>query len=143
MLEFFISSAARRKVLIYLLDNQEKEFHLRELSRNLDEPAPVVKRELDRLEQIGFLLSWAAGNQRRFKVNPQSFILNELKAFVDKATGFPASPKVYQRFTIKQALERRKLWEKSSKKIVEEYGKGLKRRRPRHPSEKRLLEKLT
>lgn len=143
MLEFFISSAARRKVLIYLLDNQEKEFHLRELSRNLDEPAPVVKRELDRFEQIGFLLSWATGNQRRFKVNPRSFILNELKAFVDKATGFSASPKVYQRFTIKQALERRKLWKKSSKKIVEEYGKDLKRRRPRHPSEKRLLEKLT
>src|SRR4030066_1428681 len=108
MLEFLISSASRRKTLVYLLDNQEKEFHLRELSRNIGEPAPVVKRELDRLEQIGFLLSWAEGNQRRFKVNPQYFLLNELKAFVYKATGFSSPPRVLQRFNLKAAMKKRR-----------------------------------
>ncbi len=143
MLEFFISSASRRKLLVYLLNNRGKEYHLRELSRNIGEPAPVVKRELDRLEQIGFLLSWAEGNQRRFKVNPQYFLLNELKAFIDKATGFSSPPRVLQRFNLKEAMEKRKAWQKRSKAIAEEYGKGLKRQRPRHPAEKRLLERLT
>lgn len=143
MLEFFISSASRRKVLVYLLNNQTKEYHLRELSRNIGEPAPVIKRELDRLEQVGFLLSWAEGNQRRFKVNPQYFLLNELKAFLDKATGFSTPPRVLQRFTLKEAMEKRKTWQKRSKVIAEEYGKDLMRQRPRHPAEKRLLERFS
>jgi len=142
MLEFFISTASRRKVLVYLLNNQAKEYHLRELSRNIGEPASIIKRELDRLEQIGFLLSWAEGNQRRFKVNPRYFLLNELKAFLDKATGFSTPPRVLQRFTLKEAMEKRKTWKKRSKAIAEEYGKDLKRQRPRHPAEKRLLERL-
>ena len=142
MLEFFISSASRRKVLIYLLNNQSKEYHLRELGRNIGEPAPVIKRELDRLEQIGFLLSWIEGNQRRFKVNPRFFLLNELKAFVDKATGFSVPPKVLQSFSLKETLEKRRIWQRSSRKILEEYGKDLRRQRPRHPAEKRLLERL-
>jgi predicted transcriptional regulator len=143
MLEFFISSASRRKVLVYLLRNQAKEYHLRELSRNIGEPAPVIKRELDRLEQIGLLLSWAEGNQRRFRVNPHFFLLNELKAFVDKATGFSPLPRVLKRFTLKEAMKNRKAWRKRSKAIAEEYGKDLKRRRPRHPAEKRLLERFS
>jgi predicted transcriptional regulator len=143
MLEFFISSASRRKVLIYLLNNQAKEYHLRELSRNIGEPAPVIKRELDRLEQIGVLLSWTEGNQRRFRVNPQYFLLNELKAFIDKATGFSTPPRVLKRFTLKEAMEKRNVWRKRSKAIAEEYGKDLKRQRPRHPAEKRLLERFS
>jgi len=143
MLEFFISSASRRKVLVYLLNNQTKEYHLRELSRNIGAPAPVIKRELDRLEQVGFLLSWAEGNQRRFKVNPQYFLLNELKAFIDKATAFSSPPRVLQCFTLKEAIEKRKTWRKRSKAIAEEYGKDLKRQRPRHPAEKRLLERFS
>ena len=142
MLEFFISSASRRKVLVYLLNNLAKECHLREFSRNIGEPAPVIKRELDRLEQIGFILSWTEGNQRRFKVNPQYFLLGELKAFIEKATGFSVPPKVLQRFSLKETFEKRKKWQKSSRKIREEYGKDLKRQRPRHPAEKRLLERL-
>ncbi len=143
MLEFFISSASRRKLLVYLLNNQTKEYHLRELSRNIGEPAPVIKRELDRLEQVGFLLSWVEGNQRRFKANPQYVLINELKAFIDKATGFSSPPRVLQRFNLKETKEKRKAWQKRSKAIAEEYGKSLKRQRPRHPAEKRLLERLT
>ncbi len=44
MLEFIISSVSRRKILDYLLKNQDKEFHLRELGRNMDEPAPIIKK---------------------------------------------------------------------------------------------------
>jgi hypothetical protein len=142
MLEFFISSASRRKVLVYLLKNQTKEYHLRELSRNIGGPAPVIKRELDRLEQVGFLLSWAEGNQRRFKVNPRYFLLNELRALIDKATGFSPLPRVLKRFTLKEGMKNRKAWRKRSKAIAEEYGKDLMRQRPRHPAEKKLLERL-
>jgi len=143
MLEFLISSASRRKVLVYLLNNQDKEFHLRELSRNIGEPAPIIKRELDRLEQIGFVLSWTAGNRRNFKVNKNFLLLPELKSLVDKSTGVSTNLKVTNTFVLKETLGKRKTWEKQSKEIAKEYGGYIERKRPRHPTETRMLEKIS
>jgi len=145
MLEFLISSASRRKVLVYLLNNQDKEFHLRELSRNIGEPAPIIKRELDKLEQIGFVLSWAAGNRREFKVNRNFLLLPELKSLANKATGVSTNRtlKVKRTFVLKETLEKRHIWEKRAKEIVKEYGGYIERQRPRHPAETRMLEKIS
>ena len=51
MLEYFITSGAKRKILIYLLNHPDEEYHLRELSRKTGEPAPMIKRE--RKKEIG------------------------------------------------------------------------------------------
>jgi predicted transcriptional regulator len=142
MLEFLISSASRRRILVYLLNSQDKEFHLRELSRNIGEPASVIKRELDRLEQIGFVLSWAMGNRRRFKVNKNFLLLPELKSLVDKSAGVSKNLKVANTFVLKETLGKRKTWEKRSKEIAKEYGDSVKRQRPRHPAETRMLERI-
>ena len=142
MLEFLISSASRRKTLIYLLNNQDKEVHLRELSRRIGEPAPVIKRELDRLEQIGFVLSWAMGNRRCFKVNKNFLFLPELKSLVDKSAGISTNLKVANTFVLKETLRKRKTWEKRSKEIAKEYGDSVERQRPRHPAETRMLERI-
>jgi len=142
MLEFLISSVSRRKTLVYLLNNQDKEFHLRELSRNIGEPAPVIKRELDRLEQIGFVLSWTSGNRRHFKVNRNFLLLPELKSLADKSMGISSNLKVANTFILKETLRKRKAWENRSKEIVKEYGNYIERQRPRHPAETRLLEKI-
>lgn len=143
MLKFLISSASRRKVLIHLLNNQDREYHLRELSRETGEPAPVIKRELDRLDQIGFILSWSSGNRRHIKVNKNFFFLPELKSLVDKSTSVSNGPRVAQTFTLEGTLRKRKTWEKRSKKIMGEYGRNLKRQRPRHPVEMRMMDKLS
>lgn len=142
MLEFLISSASRRKTLVYLLNNQDKEFHLRKLSRNIGEPAPMIKRELDRLEQIGFVLSWAKGNRRHFKVNRNFILLPELKSLADKSIDVSSNLKVANTFILKETLRKRKTWENRSKGIRKEYGKDIERQRPRHPAEARMLEKI-
>ena len=142
MLEFLISSASRRKTFVYLLNNQDKEFHLRELSRNIGEPAPMIKRELDRLEQIGFVLSWAKGNRRYFKVNRNFILLPELKSLADKSIDGSSDLKVANTFTLKQTLRKRKTWETRSKEIRKEYGNDIERQRPRHPAEARMLDKI-
>jgi len=142
MLEFLISSASRRKTFVYLLNNQDKEFHLRELSRNIGDPAPMIKRELDRLEQIGFVLSWAKGNRRYFKVNRNFILLPELKSLADKSIDGSSDLKVANTFTLKQTLRKRKTWENRSKEIRKEYGNDIERQRPRHPAEARMLEKI-
>jgi predicted transcriptional regulator len=142
MLEFLISSASRRKTLVYLLNNQDKEFHLRELSRNIGEPAPMIKRELDRLEQIGFVLSWAEGNRRHFKVNRNFLLLPELKSLADKSIDASSNLKVANTFILEDTLRKRKDWENRSKEIGKKYGNGIDRQRPRHPAEARMLEKI-
>jgi DNA-binding MarR family transcriptional regulator len=145
MLEFLISSASRRKVLVYLLNNQDKEFHLRELSRNIGEPAPIIKRELDKLEQIGFVFSWTAGNRRKFKVNRNFLLLPELKSLANKATGVSTNLtlKVKRTFVLKETLGKRQIWKKRAKEIVKKYGGYIERKRPRHPAETRMLEKIS
>jgi hypothetical protein len=143
MLEYFITSGAKRKILIYLLNHPDEEYHLRELSRKTGEPAPMIKRELDKLDQMGFILSWTKGNQRRFRVNRNFLLWPELKSLVDKFQTFSTPPKVSTTYTLKEISLKRESWGKRSREIVEAYGRGLKRRRPRHPSEARMLEKLS
>jgi len=143
MLDYFISSGAKRRILIYLLAHPNEECHLRELSRKTGEPAPVIKRELDKLDQMGLILSWAQGNQRRFRVNRDFLLWPELKSFVDKSQTLSTPPKVSTTYRFKEIPGKRRSWGKRSREIVEAYGKDLKRRRPRHPSEARLLENLS
>lgn len=123
MLEFFIPSRSRRKILAYLLSNPDGEYHLRQLSRDTGDPAPIVKRELDRLEQIGFILSWTQGNQRRFKINKNFFLLPELEALVEKARALSSVLRVEETFNLKEVLDQRKTWQKRSKEVLEDYGK--------------------
>jgi DNA-binding MarR family transcriptional regulator len=130
-------------VLIYLLNKQDREIHLRELSRNIGEPAPIIKRELDRLEQIGFVLSWMTGNRRNFKVNKNFLLLTELKSLTDKSTDVSTNLKVTKTFGLKETFEKRKIWGKRTKEIAEEYWGYIERQRPRHPAETRMLEKIS
>jgi hypothetical protein len=143
MLEYFISSRSKRNILIYLIEHPDEESHLRELSRKIGEPAPVVKRELDKLDQLGLIVSWAKGNQRRFRVNRKFLLWPELKTLVDKSQSLSSPPKVSTTYTLKEILLKGKSWQKRSRAIVEAYGKDLKRRRPRHPSEAKMLENLS
>lgn len=140
MLEHFISSGAKRKILVYLIRHPDEEYHLRDLSRKIGEPAPVVKRELDKLDQMGLIVSWAQGNRRRFRVNRNFVLWPELKSMVEKSQSLSSMPKVSTTFTLNKISAKRKSWGKRSGEIVKAYGKDLKRRRPRHPSETKMLE---
>ena len=46
-------------------------------------------------------------------------------------------------FVLRETVEKRKSWEMRSREIAKEYGSNVKRQRPRHPTETRLLEKLS
>jgi hypothetical protein len=142
MLEYLVPSGSKRKILIYLIEHPDEEYHLRGFSRKIAEPAPVVKRELDKLDQLGLIVSWAQGNQRRFRVNRNFLLWPELKSLVDKAANSSSQSKVSAIYNLKEVPLKGKSWGKRSREIAEAHGKTLKRRRPRHPSEAKLLENL-
>jgi len=76
-------------------------------------------------------------------VNKNFLLLPELKSLVDKSIGFSTNLKVVSTFVLKETFGKRKIWEERSKKIVKEYGGYIERRRPRHPAETRMLEKIS
>jgi hypothetical protein len=102
----------------------------------------MIKRELDRLEQIGFVLSWAKGNRRYFKVNRNFLLLPELKSLADKSIDVSSNLKVANTFILKETLRKRKTWKYRSKEIGKEYGNYIERQRPRHPAEAKMLKKI-
>jgi hypothetical protein len=143
MLEVLITSALRREVLAYLLNNPDQDLHLREFSRRIKKPAPVVKKELDKLDQIGFILTWTSKNQRRFKLNKTFLFLPELTAIFDKEAELSVRFKVAKTVTLEKGLNKRKSWQKRAAEIAQGYGEDVKRRRPRHPAETRMLKKIS
>ncbi|HID63315.1 MAG TPA: hypothetical protein EYP49_11335 [Anaerolineae bacterium] len=90
MLELLFSSTARVKVLALLLLNPETSFYQRELSALTGLPIRAVQREVQRLQTLGLLTSFARGNQVHYRVNRDFFLFPELKNIFLKTVGLTA-----------------------------------------------------
>jgi hypothetical protein len=58
---------------------------------------------------------------------------------VDKSQTLSAPLKVSTTYSFKEIPRKRKSWRERSREIVQAYGKDLERKRPRHPSEAKML----
>jgi predicted nucleotidyltransferase len=74
-------------VLRWLFGQPERSFHLSELRRLTGLGSASLQRELNRLAEAGLVHAERVGNQRRFQVNPQSPVFNELIALTRKTLG--------------------------------------------------------
>ncbi len=76
-------SKSRAKVLEkFFLDfyaGKNEGFHMRGLSRDLDEQINSIKRELDNLEDLGVLKSKTQLRKKIFYVNPKFYLLKEFQ----------------------------------------------------------------
>ncbi len=81
----FTDSQAR--VLRWLFGQPERSFHLSELRRLTGLGSASLQRELNRLAEAGLVNAERVGNQRRFQVNPQSPVFQELVALIRKTLG--------------------------------------------------------
>ena len=76
MLEHFIPSKTRRKILALFYSDITKIYHLRQISREVDEEINAVKRELDILEKAKFVI-------KEKRVNKVIFTINQKHIFFD------------------------------------------------------------
>ena len=76
MLEHFIPSKTRRKILSLFYSDITKTYHLRQISREVDEEINAVKRELDILEKAKFVI-------KEKRVNKVIFTINQKHIFFD------------------------------------------------------------
>ena len=77
----------RRKLLILLLLNPDRGYHLREIIRILECGKGSVERELYSLQRVGILKLSREGNRTIYKANRESPIFPELQGLVLKTEG--------------------------------------------------------
>lgn len=88
-LESMLSSKTRTKMLTLFLQNSNKEFYVRELTRKLDERINSVRRELSNLENIGLLTSKEKDRKKFYAVNKGFLAFEELRNLINKISTAP------------------------------------------------------
>lgn len=84
-------SKVRIKVLKYYLFNPDIPIHLRGLVREVQEEINAVRRELLRLEEIGFIRSDQRGNRKYYLLNRDYLFIGELLGIFHKSFGLGGS----------------------------------------------------
>ena len=84
MLDIFITSRVRRKIIVVFAKYPDFKTHVRALSKLIKEDPGNIQRELQRLERGGFLLMTQKGNTRIYQMNKQFPLLKELQSMVIK-----------------------------------------------------------
>ena len=85
MLDIFITSRVRRKIIVIYAKYPDFKTHVRGLAKLIKEDAGNIQRELKRLEKAGFLLSEKQGNTKVYGTNKQFPIFKELQSIVLKS----------------------------------------------------------
>lgn len=85
MLDVFITSRVRRKIIVVYAKYPDFKTHVRGLAKLIKEDAGNIQRELKRLEKIGFLLSEKQANTKIYYTNKHFPIFKELQSIVLKS----------------------------------------------------------
>jgi DNA-binding MarR family transcriptional regulator len=85
MLDTFITSRVRRKIIILYAKYPDFSTHVRGLAKLLKEDAGNVQRELQRLEKVGFLRVKPKKNTKIYLANRQFPLYKELQSMVIKS----------------------------------------------------------
>jgi len=85
MLDTFITSKTRRKIIILFSKYPDYSAHIRGMAKLIKEDAGNIQRELRRLEAIGFLHSKKRGNTKVYTANQQFPFFKELQSMVLKS----------------------------------------------------------
>ncbi|MBI4839286.1 MAG: winged helix-turn-helix transcriptional regulator [Nitrospirae bacterium] len=93
MLEKLFTSGIRADIMSLLFNSPEEKFYVREIARLVRKNPSGVKRELDKLEEMGLVTSEKEGNLKYFKVNKDSPPFPELKGLIAKSLGLPGALK--------------------------------------------------
>jgi predicted transcriptional regulator with HTH domain len=84
MLDIFITSRVRRKILVVFAKYPDFRTHVRGLSKLIKEDPGNIQRELRKLEKGKFLIVTKKGNVNIYQTNKQFPILKELQSMVIK-----------------------------------------------------------
>ena len=79
MLDVFITSRVRRKIVVVYAKYPDFRTHVRGLAKLIKEDPGNIQRELKRLEKVGFLTSEKQGNVKMYSTNKHFQFLKNFK----------------------------------------------------------------
>ena len=85
MLEIFVTSRVRRKILVVFAKYPDFKTHARGLAKLTKEDPGNIQRELERMAASGFLIVTKKGKTKIYQTNKQFPILKELQSIVIKS----------------------------------------------------------
>jgi DNA-binding PadR family transcriptional regulator len=85
MLDVFITSRVRRKIVVVYAKYPDFRTHVRGLAKLIKEDPGNIQRELKRLEKVGFLTSEKQGNTKIYATNKHFAFFKELQSIVIKS----------------------------------------------------------
>lgn len=85
MLEIFVTSRVRRKILVVFSKYPDFKTHARGLAKLVKEDPGNIQRELERMANGNFLTVTKKGNTKVYQTNKQFPILKELQSIVIKS----------------------------------------------------------
>lgn len=86
MLQYFITSKTRRKIITVFSKYPDYRVHVRGLAKLIREDPGNVARELERLARIKYVHSAKQANTKLYWVNPEFLLYKELQSMVLKTT---------------------------------------------------------
>lgn len=86
MLQHFITSKTRRKIVILFSKYPDYKVHIRGLAKITKEDPGNVSRELARLEKIGYVRSARDANTKVYWANKNFLLFKELQSMVLKTS---------------------------------------------------------
>lgn len=84
MLDIFITSRVRRKVVMVYAKYPDFRTHVRGLAKLIKEDPGNIQRELKKLEKVGFLNCDRRGKVQIYSANKQFLIFKDLQSIVIK-----------------------------------------------------------
>lgn len=88
MLETLITSKTRIRILVKFFINSANQGYLRGLSEEMNESTNAIRKELNNLEQAGYLLKKADKNRISYKANIKHPLFKTLKKIIFQHIGF-------------------------------------------------------
>jgi len=85
MLDVFITSRVRRKIIVVYAKYPDFRTHVRGLAKLIKEDPGNIQRELKRLEKVGFLQAEKQSNTKIYFTNKHFVIFKELQSIVLKS----------------------------------------------------------
>lgn len=75
-------SKLHQKLLRYYFANPDREYYVRELSRELSFDVSIISRELKEFVRYGILTSSKRGSEKYFKLNKNHQLYNEIRTII-------------------------------------------------------------
>lgn len=85
MLDLFITSKTRRKIVTVFTKYPDYRIHVRGLAKAIKEDPGNVQRELAKLERAGFVKASREANSKVYSSNPKFLLYKELQSMVLKS----------------------------------------------------------